>query len=264
MPVGVPKVPFLIPDDEEGSWVDLYNRLYQQRLLFIGQELDLEIGNQIAGLLIYLTIQDRRKEFFLFINSPGGSVIPGIAVFDTMQWISPDVTTVCMGIAVSMASFVLLGGEITKRLAFPHARVMIHQPSSIPYKYKVRIRFSIWDANEIANIRQHIANVYVQRTGQPYSVIMRDLERDTYMSAEESKEFGIIDDVLYPVSDFEINNTDTEDDSDIWYWEDDPYKFRSFREDVEDGEDDPYKFPWPPEFPPRPSPYKFRWPFKFC
>lgn len=143
-------------------------------------------------------------------------------------------------------------------------RVMIHQPSSIPYKYKVRIRFSIWDANEIANIRQHIANVYVQRTGQPYSVIMRDLERDTYMSAEESKEFGIIDDVLYPVSDFEINNTDTEDDSDIWYWEDDPYKFRSFREDVEDGEDDPYKFPWPPEFPPRPSPYKFRWPFKFC
>lgn len=99
----------------------LINRLYRERLLFLGQEVENEISNQIVGLMVYLSIEDKTRDLFLFINSPGGWVIPGIAIYDTMQFVQPDVQTVCMGLAASMGSFLLAGGEITKRLAFPHA-----------------------------------------------------------------------------------------------------------------------------------------------
>lgn len=99
----------------------LINRLYRERLLFLGQEVDSEISNQLVGLMVYLSIEDDTKDLYLFINSPGGWVIPGIAIYDTMQFVSPDVHTICMGLAASMGSFILVGGEITKRLAFPHA-----------------------------------------------------------------------------------------------------------------------------------------------
>lgn len=99
----------------------LINRLYRERLLFLGQEVDSEISNQLVGLMVYLSIEDGTKDLYLFINSPGGWVIPGIAIYDTMQFVSPDVHTICMGLAASMGSFILVGGEITKRLAFPHA-----------------------------------------------------------------------------------------------------------------------------------------------
>nr|UEN67251.1 clp protease proteolytic subunit [Sophora prazeri] len=123
MPIGVPKVPFRIPGEEDASWVDiLINRLYRERLLFLGQEVDSEISNQLIGLMVYLSIEDDNQDLYLFINSPGGWVIPGIAIYDTMQFVQPDVQTVCMGLAASMGSFILAGGEITKRLAFPHAQ----------------------------------------------------------------------------------------------------------------------------------------------
>lgn len=99
----------------------LINRLYRERLLFLGQEVDSEISNQLIGLMVYLSIEDDTKDLYLFINSPGGWVIPGVAIYDTMQFVRPDVHTICMGLAASMASFILVGGEITKRLAFPHA-----------------------------------------------------------------------------------------------------------------------------------------------
>lgn len=121
MPVGVPKVPFLVPEDEDASWIDLYNRLFHERLLFLGQEIKSEISNQLVGLMVYLSIEDKTRDLYLFINSPGGDVISGMAIFDGMHFVEAEVQTVCVGLAASMASLILVGGEITKRLAFPHA-----------------------------------------------------------------------------------------------------------------------------------------------
>nr|APW82657.1 ATP-dependent Clp protease proteolytic subunit [Citrullus lanatus] len=134
MPIGVPRVPFRNPGEEDASWIDVINRLYRERLLFLGQEIDTELSNQLIGLMVYLSMEDETKDLYLFINSPGGWVLPGIAIYDTMQFVRPDVQTVCMGLAASMGSFILSGGKITKRLAFPHARVMIHQPASAFYE----------------------------------------------------------------------------------------------------------------------------------
>jgi ATP-dependent Clp protease protease subunit len=121
MPIGVPKVPFRSPGEGDTSWVDIYNRLYRERLFFLGQEVDTEISNQLISLMIYLSIEKDTKDLYLFINSPGGWVISGMAIYDTMQFVRPDVQTICMGLAASIASFILVGGAITKRIAFPHA-----------------------------------------------------------------------------------------------------------------------------------------------
>nr|QHH23057.1 clp protease proteolytic subunit [Rhodiola dumulosa] len=190
MPIGVPKVPFRSPGEEDASWVDI-NRLYRERLLFLGQEVDNELSNQLIGLMVYLTIEDRNKELYVFINSPGGWVIPGIAVYDTMQFVPPDVHTICMGLAASMGSFVLVGGEITKRLAFPHARVMMHQPASSFYESQTG-EF-ILEAEELLNLRETITTVYVQRTGKSFWVVSEDMERDVFMSATEAQAHGIVD-----------------------------------------------------------------------
>nr|YP_010036403.1 ATP-dependent clp protease proteolytic subunit [Crassula perforata]YP_010901116.1 ATP-dependent Clp protease proteolytic subunit [Crassula alstonii]YP_010901201.1 ATP-dependent Clp protease proteolytic subunit [Crassula columella]YP_010901286.1 ATP-dependent Clp protease proteolytic subunit [Crassula dejecta]YP_010901371.1 ATP-dependent Clp protease proteolytic subunit [Crassula mesembryanthoides]YP_010901456.1 ATP-dependent Clp protease proteolytic subunit [Crassula socialis]YP_010901541. len=190
MPIGVPKVPFRSPGEEDASWVDI-NRLYRERLLFLGQEVDNEVSNQLIGLLVYLTIEDRNRELYVFINSPGGWVIPGIAVYDTIQFVPPDVHTICMGLAASMGSFVLVGGAITKRLAFPHARVMIHQPASSFYESQTG-EF-ILEAEELLNLRETITMVYVQRTGKSFWVVSEDMERDVFMSATEAQAHGIVD-----------------------------------------------------------------------
>ena len=121
MPIGVPKVPFRLPEDDDASWVDLYNRLFQERLLFLGQEVNSEISNQLVGLMVYLSLEDKNKDLYLFINSPGGEVISGMAIFDIMQLVEAEVHTVCVGLAASMGSLLLVGGEFTKRLEFPHA-----------------------------------------------------------------------------------------------------------------------------------------------
>ena len=121
MPIGVPKVPFRNPGDEDASWIDIYNRLYRERFLFLVQEVDSEISNQIVGLLVYLNIEDDTKDIFLYINSPGGDVISGVAIYDMMQTVRPGVSTICIGLAASMGSFILAGGAITRRAAFPHA-----------------------------------------------------------------------------------------------------------------------------------------------
>nr|YP_010724722.1 ATP-dependent Clp protease proteolytic subunit 1 [Tigridia pavonia]WDW31935.1 ATP-dependent Clp protease proteolytic subunit 1 [Tigridia pavonia] len=191
MPIGVPKVPFRTPGEEDAGWVDIYNRLHRQRLLFLGQEVDSEISNQLVGLMVYLSIEDNTKDFYLFINSPGGWVIPGIAIYDTMQFVSPDVHTICMGLAASMGSFILVGGEITKRIAFPHARVMIHQPASS--FYEAQVGEFVLEAEELLKLRETLTKVYVQRTGIPLWVISEDMERDVFMSATEAQAHGIVD-----------------------------------------------------------------------
>nr|AKP95078.1 ATP-dependent Clp protease proteolytic subunit [Anoectochilus roxburghii] len=190
MPIGVPKVPFRSPGEEDAAWVDV-NRLHRERLLFLGQEVDSEISNQLVGIMVYLNIEDDTRDLFLFINSPGGWVISGISIYDTMQFVSPDVHTICMGLAASMGSFILVGGEITKRLAFPHARVMIHQPASS--FYEAQTGEFVLEAEELLKLRETLTKVYVQRTGNPLWVISEDMERDVFMSATEAQAHGIVD-----------------------------------------------------------------------
>nr|YP_010330702.1 clp protease proteolytic subunit [Pilea dolichocarpa]UNY33841.1 clp protease proteolytic subunit [Pilea dolichocarpa] len=191
MPIGVPQVTFQNPGDEEESWVDVFNRLYRERFLFLGQEVDTEISNQLIGLMVYLSIEDDTKDLYLFINSPGGWVIPGLGIYDTMQFVQPDVQTICIGLAASMGSFLMVGGEITKRLAFPHARVMIHQPSSS--FYQTSTGEFILEAEELLKLRETLTKVYAQRTGKSLWVVSEDMERDIFMSATEAQAYGLID-----------------------------------------------------------------------
>nr|YP_009763660.1 ATP-dependent Clp protease proteolytic subunit [Staphisagria macrosperma]QIS64008.1 ATP-dependent Clp protease proteolytic subunit [Staphisagria macrosperma] len=191
MPIGVPKVPFRSPGEEDAIWVDVYNRLHRERLLFLGQDVNSEISNQLIGLMVYLNIEDETRDLYLFINSPGGWVIPGVAIYDTMQFVIPDVHTICMGLAASMGSFILVGGEITKRIAFPHARVMIHQPASS--FYKAQTGEFILEVQELLKLRETLTRAYVQRTGKPSWVVSEDMERDVFMSATEAQAHGIVD-----------------------------------------------------------------------
>nr|YP_009572806.1 clp protease proteolytic subunit [Melilotus albus]QBE89713.1 clp protease proteolytic subunit [Melilotus albus] len=193
MPIGVPKVPYTILGDDEASWIDLSYLLFRERLLFLGQEVNSEIANQLAGSMIYLSLEDNNKDLFLFINSPGGEVISGMGIFDTMQFVKAEVQTVCVGLAASMASLLLIGGEITKRLAFPHARVMIHQPATSLYEGQVAE--CILEANEILIMRKNIAKIYAKRTGKSLWRISQDMERDQFMSAEQAQAHGIVDNV---------------------------------------------------------------------
>nr|AKN00080.1 clp protease proteolytic subunit [Prunus yedoensis]ARD00700.1 clp protease proteolytic subunit [Prunus andersonii]ARD01476.1 clp protease proteolytic subunit [Prunus conradinae]AYD91132.1 Clpproteaseproteolyticsubunit [Prunus pseudocerasus]QQY84515.1 clp protease proteolytic subunit [Prunus campanulata]UGS84863.1 clp protease proteolytic subunit [Prunus cerasus]UGS84947.1 clp protease proteolytic subunit [Prunus cerasus x Prunus canescens]UGS85031.1 clp protease proteolytic subunit [Prunu len=190
MPIGVPRVPFRSPGEEDALWIDV-NRLYRERLLFLGQGVDSEISNQLIGLMVYLSIEDDTKDLYLFINSPGGWVIPGVAIYDTMQFVRPDIQTICMGLAASMGSFILVGGEITKRLAFPHARVMIHQPAAS--FYEAQTGEFILEAEELLKLRETLTRVYAQRTGKPLWVVSEDMERDVFMSAIEAQAHGIVD-----------------------------------------------------------------------
>nr|YP_009467089.1 clp protease proteolytic subunit [Schisandra sphenanthera]YP_010158367.1 clp protease proteolytic subunit [Kadsura ananosma]YP_010319706.1 ATP-dependent Clp protease proteolytic subunit [Schisandra repanda]ANP25627.1 ATP-dependent Clp protease proteolytic subunit [Schisandra chinensis]AXR89235.1 clp protease proteolytic subunit [Schisandra henryi]QCS25110.1 clp protease proteolytic subunit [Kadsura longipedunculata]QGI24878.1 clp protease proteolytic subunit [Kadsura coccinea]ARB02636.1 c len=191
MPIGVPKVPFRSPGEADAVWIDVYNRLHRERLLFLGQELDSEISNQIVSLMVYLSIEDATKDLYLFINSPGGWVISGLAVYDTMQFVPPDIHTICMGLAASMGSLILVGGEFTKRLAFPHARVMIHQPATS--FYQAQTGDVLLEAEELLKLRETLARVYAQRTGNPLWVVSEDMERDVFMSATEAQAHGVVD-----------------------------------------------------------------------
>nr|YP_009669594.1 clp protease proteolytic subunit [Oxalis drummondii]YP_009860015.1 clp protease proteolytic subunit [Oxalis corymbosa]ADD31119.1 clp protease proteolytic subunit protein [Oxalis latifolia]QCW94879.1 clp protease proteolytic subunit [Oxalis drummondii]QKK36599.1 clp protease proteolytic subunit [Oxalis corymbosa]QQH14436.1 ATP-dependent Clp protease proteolytic subunit [Oxalis corymbosa] len=194
MPIGVPKVPFRTPGYRRKSWIDIYNRLYRERVLFLGQGVDSTISNQLIALMLYLS-HENEKDLYFFINSPGGWVIPGIAIYDTMQFVRPDIQTICMGFAASMGSFLLVGGAITKRLAFPHARVMIHQPAAIFFGGQVTE--VILEAEELLKLREILTRVYAQRTGKPLWVVSEDMERDVFMSATEAQAHGIVDLVAF-------------------------------------------------------------------
>nr|YP_009429741.1 clpP-like protease [Aesculus wangii]YP_009747257.1 clpP-like protease [Aesculus chinensis]YP_010125510.1 clpP-like protease [Aesculus assamica]QUX33643.1 clpP-like protease [Handeliodendron bodinieri]ASX99369.1 clpP-like protease [Aesculus wangii]QII42957.1 clpP-like protease [Aesculus chinensis]QRF99836.1 clpP-like protease [Aesculus assamica] len=190
MPIGVPKVPFRTPGERNATWIDI-NRLYRERFIFLGQVIDSNVSNQLIGLLVYLSSESDTKDLYLLINSPGGWVIPGIAIYDTMQFVRPDIQTICMGLAASMGSFILVGGAITKRLAFPHARVMIHQPAA--GFYEAQTSELILEAEELLKLREILTRVYVQRTGKPLWVVSEDMERDTFLSATEAQAHGIVD-----------------------------------------------------------------------
>nr|AKI29308.1 clp protease proteolytic subunit [Selaginella uncinata] len=198
MPIGVPKVSFRISGEEDMVWIDIYNRLYRERLLFLGQHMDDEIANQLICIMMYLNGENRSQDIYLYINSPGGAVLAGISVYDIMQFVVPDVHTICVGLAASMGSFILTGGEITRRMALPHARVMIHQPASSFYEGQAGE--CLMEAEEILKLRDCITKIYARKTGKPLWVVSKDMERDVFMSAREARVYGIIDLVVTETS----------------------------------------------------------------
>nr|ATL60216.1 ATP-dependent Clp protease proteolytic subunit [Deppea grandiflora] len=191
MPIGVPRVPYQLIDEYDAGWVDVYNRLYRERLIFLGQAVDSDTSNQLIALMIFLSIENDTKDLYFFINSPGGWVIPGVALYDTMEFVLPDVQTICVGLAASMGSFLLVGGATNKRLAFPHARVMMHQPASS--YYEAQTGEFILEAEELLKLRETLTRVYVLKTGKPFWVVSEDMERDVFMSATEAQAYGIVD-----------------------------------------------------------------------
>ncbi|EME29429.1 ATP-dependent Clp protease proteolytic subunit 2 [Galdieria sulphuraria] len=193
MPIGVPKVAYRVPGAPQADWVDIYNRLYRERIIFLGQEIDDEISNQIIAVMLYLDSEDNTKPIYLYINSPGGSVIAGLAIYDTMKHIASEVVTVNVGLAASMSSFLLAAGEKGKRLALPHSRVMIHQPMGGAKGQASDIQV---EARQILRIKESLVRDYCNMTGQPYEKMLKDLDRDNFMSAYEAIEYGLIDRVI--------------------------------------------------------------------
>jgi ATP-dependent Clp protease protease subunit len=194
MSTGVPKIPYQFPGEPYSQWIDIYNRLYRDRIIFLNKEVDDEIANQIVALMLYLDSEEPGKDIQLYINSPGGSVTAGMAIYDTMQCIKSDVVTTCVGLAASMGSFLLAVGAKGKRLALPHARIMLHQPAT-PGTQGQASDIEI-QAREILRIRRQLNEIYAQKTGQTVEKIEKDTERDFFLSAEEAKEYGLVDRVL--------------------------------------------------------------------
>ena len=194
MPLGVPKVPFMLDEDEqEAEWVDLYNRLSRERILFLCSELSDEMSNQLVGLFVYLNSENPQKEFYLYINSPGGSIICGLAVYDAIHYVNADVSTIVVGSAASMASLILAAGTKGKRIALPHTRIMIHQPESGSSGYAIDLKK---ETEEVFRLKNQVLELYNERTGQSLARLSNDIERDYYMSAEEAKEYNIVDAVV--------------------------------------------------------------------
>ncbi|WP_280640521.1 ClpP family protease [Hymenobacter volaticus] len=173
--------------------IDVFSRLIMDRIVFLGTAVDDNIANIITAQLLFLESVDAKKDILLYINSPGGSVYAGLGIYDTMQYVVPDVATICTGLAASMGAFLLCGGAIGKRSALPHARVMIHQPSGGVQGPSADIEIT---AREVVKLRQELYSIYAERTGKTYQQIHDDSDRDYWMRADEAKEYGLLDEVL--------------------------------------------------------------------
>ena len=195
MPIGIPKVPYQMPGQPYSDWISIYDRLYRERIIFLGRGIDDGLANQIIAIMLYLDSDDPGKPIYLYINSPGGSVTAGLAIYDTIQHIKSDVVTICVGLAASMGAFLLAGGTKGKRLALPHSRIMIHQPLGGIQGRRQATDIEI-EAKEILRIRDQLDRIMAENTGQPLEKIKKDTDRDYFMSAEEAKEYGIIDKVI--------------------------------------------------------------------
>jgi ATP-dependent Clp protease protease subunit len=193
MPIGVPRVPYRYPGSQYTEWISIYSRLNLERILFLGQEVTDSLANSIVAAMLYLDSEDPGKPIYLYINSPGGSVTAGMAIYDTMQYIKSEVVTICVGLAASMGSFLLASGTKGKRLALPNSRIMIHQPMGGTRGQATDIEI---EAREILRIRALLNNILAERTGQPLEKIEKDTDRDYFLSAEEAKEYGLIDQVI--------------------------------------------------------------------
>jgi ATP-dependent Clp protease protease subunit len=195
MPIGVPRVPYQLPGQPYSDWINIYDRLYRERIIFLGRGINDGLANQIIAVMLYLDSEDNSKPIYLYINSPGGSVTAGMAIYDTMQHIKSDVVTICVGLAASMGAFLLAAGTKGKRLALPHSRIMIHQPLGGIQGRRQATDIEI-EANEILRIRDQLNQIMATHTGQSIEKIQKDTDRDFFMSAQEAKEYGLIDRVI--------------------------------------------------------------------
>ncbi|AAU38454.1 MULTISPECIES: ATP-dependent Clp endopeptidase proteolytic subunit ClpP [Basfia] len=187
-------IPMVVEQTSRGERsYDIYSRLLKERVIFLSGEVEDNMANLIVAQLLFLESENPEKDINLYINSPGGSVTAGMAIYDTMQFIKPDVRTLCVGQACSMGAFLLAGGAAGKRAALPHARVMIHQPLG---GFRGQASDIQIHAQEILKIKQTLNERLAFHTGQPFEVIERDTDRDNFMSAEDAKNYGLIDSVL--------------------------------------------------------------------
>jgi len=187
-------VPMVVEQTSRGERAyDIYSRLLKERVIFVVGPVEDHMANLVVAQLLFLESENPDKDIHLYINSPGGSVTAGLSIYDTMQFIKPDVSTMCVGQAASMGAFLLCGGAKGKRYCLPNARTMIHQPSGGAHGQATDIDIH---AREILIIRQRLNQLMAQHTGQPLEVIERDTERDRFMNAEQSQEYGLIDAVL--------------------------------------------------------------------
>jgi ATP-dependent Clp protease protease subunit len=187
-------VPMVVEQTSRGERAyDIYSRLLKDRIVFIGSPIDDDVANLVIAQLLFLEAEDPDKDINLYINSPGGVVTAGMAIYDTMQFIKPPVAAVCLGQAASMAAVLLAGGEQGKRTALPNARILIHQPMGGTRGQATDIKIQ---AEEILRMREHLNGILSKHTGQPLERIAADTERDYYMSADQAKTYGIIDQVV--------------------------------------------------------------------
>ncbi len=188
-------VPIVIEQTARGERAyDIYSRLLRERIIFIGMPIDDNVANLVIAQLLFLEAEDPDRDITLYINSPGGIVTSGLAIYDTMQYIKPDVCTLCLGQAASMAAVLLAGGAPGKRFALPHSRIMLHQPMG---SFQGQATDVDIQAREILRLRDLINRILVNHTGQPLERIQQDTERDFYMSSEEAQKYGIVDKILY-------------------------------------------------------------------
>ncbi|EGK14795.1 ATP-dependent Clp endopeptidase proteolytic subunit ClpP [Kroppenstedtia eburnea] len=187
-------VPMVVEQTSRGERAyDLYSRLLKDRIIFIGSPIDDSVANSVMAQMLFLAADDPDKEISLYINSPGGSITAGMAIYDTMQYIKPDVSTICVGMAASMGAFLLAAGTKGKRYALPNSEVMIHQPLGGVRGQAADIQIH---AEWILKTRKRIYEILAGRTGQPLSKIERDSDRDFFMDAQEAKEYGLVDQVM--------------------------------------------------------------------
>ena len=193
-PQGLGMVPIVIEQSGRGERAyDIYSRLLRERVIFlVGPVMD-QVSNLVVAQLLFLESENPEKDIALYINSPGGSVYAGMAIYDTMQFIKPDVQTICVGIAMSMGAFLLAGGAKGKRMALPNSKILIHQVSAGFQGQATDIEIH---AREIIDMRRNLDRLLAENTGQPAEKVKQDTERDNFMSAEEAKEYGIIDQVI--------------------------------------------------------------------
>ncbi|WP_418463043.1 ATP-dependent Clp endopeptidase proteolytic subunit ClpP [Frisingicoccus sp.] len=187
-------VPYVIEQTSRGERsYDIFSRLLKERIIFLGEEVTDVSANLIVSQLLFLESEDPGKDISLYINSPGGSVTAGMAIYDTMNYIKCDVSTICMGMAASMGAFLLAGGTKGKRMALPNSTIMIHQPSGGAQGQATEINIV---AEQILKTRQRLNEILAANTGKPLEIIAQDTERDNYMTAEEAREYGLVDKVI--------------------------------------------------------------------
>ncbi|MBW8349521.1 ATP-dependent Clp endopeptidase proteolytic subunit ClpP [Bacillus sp. IITD106] len=187
-------IPTVIEQTNRGERAyDIYSRLLKDRIIMLGSAIDDTVANSIVAQLLFLDAENPEKDIYLYINSPGGSITAGMAIYDTMQYIKADVHTICIGMAASMGAFLLAAGAKGKRFALPNSEVMIHQPLGGAQGQATEIEIA---AKRILHMREKLNKILAERTGQPIEVIERDTDRDNFMTAERAKEYGLIDQII--------------------------------------------------------------------